>query len=182
MLEAYFEKKRYAYCIWGKLFKKQDLDKVIFPEMKYSEDAYVVQTIFSNSGGVKLLKYAGYYYTDNPSGAMRKSKGIQEPLDSLKCTVYISNICMKEYPCLTRMAKERLVMDSFSLLINSSIESIEIRKSIYKLLKDSCDMIGNEFLKQSKKGCILLAYQELPMMISLLLKGYYKIKHNVLKK
>ncbi|WP_289128222.1 glycosyltransferase family 2 protein [uncultured Clostridium sp.] len=181
LLEAYFEKKRYAYCIWGKLFKKQDLDKVIFPEMKYSEDAYVVQTIFSNSDGVKLLKYAGYYYTDNPNGAMRRSKGLQEPLDSLKCTVYISDICMKKYPDLIKMAKERLVMDSFSLLINSSIESIEVRRSIDKLLKHSCDMIGNEFLKQSKKGYILLVYQKLPIMINLLLKGYYKIKHNVLK-
>lgn len=181
LLEAYFEKKRYAYCIWGKLFKKNDLEKVVFPDMKYSEDAYVVQTIFSNAYGVKLLKYAGYYYTDNPNGAMRKSKGLQEPLDSLKCTIYISDICIRRYPELIKKAKERLVIDSFSLLINSSIESVEVRRSINKLLMNSYNMIGNEFLKQSKKGKILLVYQKLPRTINILLKVYYKIKHNILE-
>lgn len=183
LLKAYFERKRYAYCIWGKLFKRSDLERIVFPKMKYSEDAYVVQTIFSEASGVKLLKYAGYHYIDNPNGAMRKVKGIQESLDSLKCTVYISDICIKRYPQLIKTVKERLIIDSFSLLINSSVESLEIRESIVKLLNESYNMIGEEFLKQSKskKGKILFLYQGFPGIL-ILLKVYYKIKHNALEK
>ena len=179
LLKAYFENKRYAYCIWGKLFKKTDLKNIVFPQMYYSEDAYVVQTIFSNVSGIKLLKYAGYYYTDNPNGAMRKSKGIQEPLDSLKCTSYISGICIKKYPELIEMAKNRLVNDSFSFLINSSIESSEFRKNFDGFLKENCNVIGNKFLKKSKKGVILLLYQKFPIIIKLL-HIYYRVKHNIL--
>lgn len=180
LLKSYFEKKRYAYCIWAKLFKKEDLEKIIFPEMKYSEDAYVVQTIFSNVSAVKLLKYQGYYYRDNPNGAMRKSKGIQEPLDSLKCTLYVSNIYMKRYSRQIDFIKERLVNDAFSLLINSSVESKINREEIEVLLDQSYSIIGKEFLKKSKKGAILLIYKHSPIIVLKLLKQFYRIKHSII--
>lgn len=182
LVRAYFENKRYAYCIWGKLFKRDDLINIKFPSIKYSEDAYVVQTVFSNALGVKLIKYSGYYYTDNPNGAMSKAIGLQQPLDSLKCTLYISNICIEKYPDLIDLAKNRLIIESFSVLINSSIESLHIRRSIYDLLNNSIDMIGEDILKASKKGKILIAYKKAPKIINRLLKNYYIVKHRILRR
>lgn len=59
--------------------------------MKYGEDTWVIMIIFFRKLRVSLLRYEGYYYGENPLGAMQTSKGFQQPYDVLKCTSYIYN-------------------------------------------------------------------------------------------
>lgn len=176
-LRAYLDGERYAYCIWGKLIAKNLLTEPEFPNMKYSEDAWIVQKVFLGASKVKLLSYAGYYYTDNPMGAMSNAKGVQQPMDIVKCDVYIMKLINANCEELLGEAFAKLNGDLFSLLINASVEKGSIQKKALEVFDASIKLNPSKELMKSSKGIVMLGYRYFPHLILKVLSTYSKIKH-----
>ena len=152
----YFSFKRYTACIWGKLFQKNILEKIGFPQMDYAEDTFVVHEYFEMCDKIRLLKYAGYFYRDNENGKMHGFMGLREKLDMLKCSLSVCEKCMK-YSKVSAMAKKRLTESLFDLLIHFDVKN-EITEKAFAL----CE-------KRSLKGMALILYK------------HFKIKRKGLK-
>lgn len=179
LFEAFFSVKRYAYCIWGKLFDRDVIVNIKFPKLKYAEDAYVVMSLFAMKPQVLLIQYAGYYYQDNPNGAMNNSLGIQQPIDMLYCSICICRKCFKLCPELNTQATNHLLLQAFSVLINSSVENANIISQADNLLKECFIFLDNHFLQKSVKGKVILMYKHFPQLTRKLLKSYRHLKHTV---
>ena len=181
IFRAYFDLKRYATCIWGKLYKRELFEKIIFPDMKYAEDTYVVHQCFQQSENIRLIKYRGYIYRDNPDGAMHNISGMQESLDMLICNYYICGMCIKKYPQLKETAQQKLISCMFDYIIHLSVWDRNLRKN-NRLIEKSFDLVSKKTLQKTMKGRTLLFYQKHPDFALKILECYYTVKHDWLKR
>lgn len=176
LLDAYIDGKRYAYCIWGKLIDRELLIDLEFPDMKYSEDALIVQMLFLKAKKIQLLSYAGYHYTDNPEGAMNTALGCQQPLDILKCDNFVMNEIVENYPTLISKASVKFQNDMFSLLINASSEGKMKKGKARETLTASICILPKKELFKTCKGIIIYSYTLFPEFMSDLLAIYSRTK------
>lgn len=176
-LEAFFRNKRYAYCIWGKLYKKQVLENIEFPNMKYGEDTLVVLNVFKTCNKVKLLPYAGYNYRDNPNGAMNKVSSIQQQKDLFTLSKYIFKLCEKDYVEFYDIATQRIIQTIFNVIMEGSCinkkEWIDFKVEIDECIKE----IDFKYYFYSIKGIIVYIYSILPKAVFFSLKKYREIKY-----
>lgn len=91
----YFNRKRYCFCIWGKIFNKDILEKIVFPKMKYSEDTYMILNLFSICRKVHLLAYEGYYYVERSVSSTFLNNLMQKANDTLIRSKFLNEICQK---------------------------------------------------------------------------------------
>lgn len=174
LVEAFLDNKRYAYCIWGKLYRSELLKEIKFHNMKYAEDTYYVTEVFQNSEKVVLLKYAGYCYRDNANGAMRNSDGIQQEKDVLILYKYMLDLCDSFYPqyyhnCIDKMS-DRL----FDLVSQASVSSREQKEEAYDIIKRII-LCYNEILgSKTIKNAIVKLYTYIPDYIMFFLMIYKK--------
>lgn len=177
LIQAYYRNMQYAHVIWGKLFKRKLFDEIEFPHMKYGEDTWVIMTIFFRKPRVSLLRYEGYFYRDNPAGAMRVSKGIQQPYDVLKCASYIYDNIQQNYPELLQMSKNKICDSIFNVLINSTNEK---DKYLKQMALDEIDkniyLINRKTGMRTVKSCIVLIYKFLPRIVLFAIGLYKKVK------
>lgn len=175
-LEAFLENKRYAYCIWGKLYKKSLFDNVVFPDMKYAEDTYVVMQVLQKASSVKLIEYYGYNYRDNLNGAMRSSKGIRQAQDVYCLYEYIYKCCQENYLQGIEKLQNKMVHNFFVLLINEkNCKEVE-RREIDVSLKKYQDIIPKKIYLYSLKGIIVYFYGKFPRIIKSILFLYKSVK------
>ena len=66
-MECYFAGMRFAYVVWGKLYKKALISQIDMPSMRYTEDTYMILQAFKLSAKIVLLNYAGYHYRESYS-------------------------------------------------------------------------------------------------------------------
>lgn len=171
-VEAFLNNKRYAYCVWGKLFRRELLKGIEFPHMKYAEDTYYVTRVFQNAEKVVLLEYAGYYYRDNANGVMRNSKGIQQEKDVLVLYQYVLDLCESLYPeyypaCIHKMS-DRL----FGLVSKASISSKKEKKEAYHIVTGILSD-GNEIIRAKRlKNVLVRLYTYTPNTVTFFLMLY----------
>lgn len=175
-LQAFFENKRYVYCIWGKLYQKDIFENIIFPDMKYAEDTYVAMQVFQKASSVKLINYYGYNYRDNLNGAMRSSQGIRQAEDVCKMYEYIYICCKNNYTQGIENLQYRMVQNFLIMLINEKKCNEEEKSKVKVILKKYKDIIPKKIYFKSIKGIIVYFYQKFPNVISNLLFVYKKIK------
>lgn len=175
---AYYTGKRYAYCIWGKLYRKQLLIETEFPDMKYAEDTYIVLNVFEKAKRIVLLNYYGYLYTDNPNGAMRTSKGIQNSYDVLQLAVEMHSkyANMKEFQSC---AERQLVNAVFNTIASGSGIAPEELESKKDFINWCITRIDRKTFIKSKKGIVVWLYKKNPNAVMKLLRTYRKIKKMV---
>lgn len=182
LIQAYYRNMQYAHVIWGKLFKRKLFDEIEFPHMKYGEDTWIIMTMFFRKPRVSLLRYEGYYYRENPFGAMQTSKGLQQPYDVLKCASYIYNRIQRNTPELHHLAKNKICDSIFNVLINSSNEKDrclkqmaldEVDKNIY--------LINRKTGMRTIKAFIVLIYKFLPRTVLFALWVYKNYKSIISK-
>lgn len=58
---------------WGKLYERQILDQILFPEGEIHEDVAVIYNIFNRCSSIFVMNYAGYYYRYNSEGISKQS-------------------------------------------------------------------------------------------------------------
>lgn len=176
LLEAYCKKKRYAYCIWAKLYKREVLKGVEFPDMKYAEDAYVVLETFSKSKAVQLITYNGYHYTDNPTGAMSKSKSVMQVYNGLQCDLFMLEQCDRNATELMKKAQKKFVNGMFSVIAVKSELNIS-DPGVEKILNDCYEHYRIKDMHTGAKGKIVAAYRDHAEFIGRLLRIYRQIKY-----
>lgn len=92
-MKCYFAGMRFAYVIWGKLYKKELIDKIYMPPMRYTEDTYMMLQAFQLSTKIVLLNYAGYHYRVQEESAMAVAKKIEVIRDTLITIEFVREIC-----------------------------------------------------------------------------------------
>ncbi|MCI6652051.1 MAG: glycosyltransferase [Ruminococcus sp.] len=170
LVEAFFNKKRYAYCTWGKLYRTELLKGIKFRNMKYAEDTYYVTEVFQKVKKVVLLNYAGYFYRDNPNGAMNNPKGIQQAVDILTLNQYILNLCRTSYPQFQNECIINIDKNLFMLICSASKSSKEDRKKAYLIVKEYTSNCKEVLKKNNIKNMIVKIYIRLPFIVTFLLR------------
>lgn len=178
-LRAFFERKRYAYCIWGKLYKKEILKNINFPEMKYAEDTLVVLNVFKKAKRISLLNYFGYFYRDNLSGAMRKSKGLKQPKDVLNLAKSVYDYCMNSYIEFEVLASKYLINSIFNAIISGSCSKEIEWKPVSIFIEGCLDSVKKKYYFTNIKGVVVFFYSKFPRIIYRILRIYKKIKGRV---
>ncbi len=139
-IDAFIANKRFAYCIWAKVFRRDSIKNCEFPKMKYGEDALYVANCYQNVESVMLLEYAGYNYSYNPAGAMQNAKGIQQGMDVLLLHESILDICKRKYPSKCDDIEKLITKDLFNTICaNSELE--------YKCNKKNTIIINSKIKK-----------------------------------
>lgn len=180
-LRAFFEGRRYAYCIWGKLYRKEILSNIEFPDMKYAEDTFIVLNAFKKAKKVVLIRYFGYLYRDNPLGAMRKSKGLQQPKDVLYLAKYIYEICRNSYSEFEIHASKYLINAIFNTLIEGSYAEQEEWLKVQNMVNQCLIYVQKKHCLSNVKGIVVLSYSRLPRVIYRILRTYKKVKAKKVK-
>lgn len=92
-MNCYFAGMRFAYVIWGKLYKKELISKIDMPPMRYTEDTHMMLQAFKLSSKISLLKYTGYHYRVQDESAMAVAKKIDVIRDTLITIAFAEDIC-----------------------------------------------------------------------------------------
>ena len=98
--------EQYYTTVWGKLIRKECLENIRFPNMKYSEDTWVVLNLAMNDTKFCLTTYQGYHYFRwQESTTMRYGKiNVQNNIDNTRLADQIDNWC-KELDDLELISK-----------------------------------------------------------------------------
>lgn len=138
LIYDYFLNKRYAFSIWGKVYKCNLLYDIEFPNIKYAEDTCIILNIFNKEPRVGLIKYSGYYYVQREQSAtfnendFRKIEGLLYRADIINKIV--ENINNNEFKIKAR--KEMNNVFFYAILSFSRDNKFDIEKlnldSFYK--------------------------------------------------
>ncbi len=93
LLGDFFKYKRYICTLWGKLYKKSLFERLVFPEMKYGEDSYIVNQVFHKADAVVLSSNVGYFYRIISSSATNTLSDYKKNLDLMKLAQMIYHMC-----------------------------------------------------------------------------------------
>src|SRR5699024_3482787 len=93
LLKDFFEGRRYAYTIWAKLYSKKILENMIYPDIKYTEDTYLMLEVFNKIDCCSLITYQGYYYYHNENSITNSINYKERYLNMLETYKYLLEIC-----------------------------------------------------------------------------------------
>ena len=133
LMNDYFHGKRYAYCIWGKLFKRSIFKNIEFPKMKYAEDTCIILNLFMKCDTIALMSYNGYYYVQREQSATFSGNNLQKANDVLIRSELVNNICEK-------IGNEQLLLKARS----------EMTQSLYGAIVANCCYADRKQFKQFK--------------------------------
>lgn len=177
LMNDYFKGMRYAYCIWGKLYKKSIINRVKFREMKYAEDTCMIIELFNKCEKVCLLEYDGYYYRGQETSITNTISCIEKANDLLIRADIINNICMKEFPNLINKSTKELVNSLYSTIaIYSKINDKVLYKDFLKKYKVYYKNVNKKYMPLNLKSLILIIFNINHYFVKGLLNRYYKIK------
>lgn len=126
IIEDYFLGKRYAFCIWGKLYRKSLLTQIEFPKMKYAEDTYMILNLIQISNRVYLITYRGYYYVEREKSATFSLASVNRANDSLKRSKFLNEICFDiNNKSLIELANYDMGRNLYWAIITNSMEATQ---------------------------------------------------------
>lgn len=174
IMEDYFGGMRYAYSIWGKLYKKSLFDNLTFLNLKYGEDTCMLLNIFKKCHSISLMQYEGYYYRCQQDGISMNLMTSQKAKDLLVQADIVYDICQKTNDNLFSKAKRQRINSIYALLAGVVSKQDKQEKEIL----DNClsGLEDNSLLKESKKGIVLYLYMKCPSTVQYSLKAMYKIR------
>lgn len=174
LMKSFLDGKRYAYCIWAKMYRKEILSGITFKPLKYAEDTYYVSEVFNKSKRVKLISYAGYHYRNNVSGAMRTSKGIQQEKDVLVLLGYIKKLCELNYIQYIETCNKRIGICLFNLIIRASVEDKKTRIEAINILKSFVSQNDGLLDCSNLKNTVVFLFDKFPGIMMAILRIYKK--------
>lgn len=173
IFKSIFSKRRFSHCVWGKLFKKEVLFGIVFPDLKYAEDLYVVFNSMMNSKRIGLIEYAGYHYMVNSEGAMKNAIGYKPLRDIAYVHNYIFDYCKKNYIHLIKEASYFLLESVINLLIKLPEVNVQDKEKYVCNLNVLINKIDNRYLFHDVRCILIISYKISPMLT---LKMIDKIK------
>lgn len=121
---------------WGKLFKKDIFDGVIFPPRRYYEDVNTIPLVLSRAKICVFLEAPLYFYRQNPDSISKKMNS-KKICDFFMSTKEKSELILSNYPHLLKNMRNSF-FNLFMLRKNNKVNKTEIKeyeslKKIYKL-------------------------------------------------
>lgn len=170
LIDAFLNRKRYAYCIWAKMYRKTSVLNVEFPHnMKYAEDTLFVMRCFLDVNKIVLMEYSGYKYTDNPNGAMRKSLGIKQGCDNLCLLDYIYDTCKAKYISKCVLIDKMITSVLFDIVCaGAKVDRINWKNDI-KTIRRNIKRYGKR-INNNKRGIFVKLYSRVPYFCIFLIR------------
>lgn len=137
MFNCYFEGMRFAYVIWGKLIKRELIDKVEFINIKYTEDTHMMLEMFSKAKKVTIIPYAGYHYVACPSSAMSTAKLVKLSLDNLVTADFLNSLCANLNNLIKSRAMDNMINKCYIAILaicKEYMKGLSIRESVVSVL------------------------------------------------
>lgn len=107
--------KKFSCSASGKLFKRNIVEDVLFPEKKLSEDLAVCHVFFDKADRIIFSNQIGYYYRQRAGSIMHKFN--INRLDALYWANNLELYCIKNYPKLVTVSKCRTFNVAINLLL-----------------------------------------------------------------
>ena len=183
MLDCYFSGQRFAYVIWGKVFKKSIAEKLEFVKIRYTEDTHMMLQAFTLSKKISLIPYSGYHYIAQPDSAMAVSKLFNVCMDSLVTTEFLLKLSIKTGEKYAEIAKKKAVTTLFNTLSACAKQQKADNDSNLRPNGDSFlniySMIEPKYFFSGKiKGILALSYKKMPKATLKIIKIYQSLKNN----
>lgn len=160
-MKCYFDGMRFAYVIWGKIFKRELIDKVEMPLMRYTEDTHIMLQSLQLSKKIVLLDYNGYHYRVQAESAMATSKKIDVIRDTLITIRLVNDICFGMDEAYRKKSNEMMRKYLYIAVLenckrdNKNSKLIDIKPYLLYLNVDK-----EKSLKAIKEKCIILIYNK----------------------
>lgn len=117
-LEHALEDHPATYSAWGKLYRREKLSGILFPEGKRAhEDSFFVYSCFVAGLSMAITDISAYIYYSNP-GSASNSRFSDKFFDILDLAEKKAEIVQERYPELMPKAKNMLVKANMALLHN----------------------------------------------------------------
>ncbi|WP_300854408.1 glycosyltransferase family 2 protein, partial [uncultured Clostridium sp.] len=134
MLSDYFQGKRYAYCVWGKLYKKESIQNLKFRTLKYGEDTCFILDLFNTCNKICLYSYCGYNYRCQEQGISMTINNQQMMHDLLERDFQCYLICKEKAAALLPLAEKNYINRLCQII---KIYSISNEKKTYDFIIDN---------------------------------------------
>lgn len=159
LFQDYFQGKRYAYCIWGKLYKREALINIEFKNIKYGEDTCMIIELFDKCEKVHVLNYDGYYYRGQENSVSNTIKQIEKYNDLLVQTELIYKICEEKLPNLLKKASKNFIDNLYRAMVAYfRNEEIYLNNNFLVKYKQYYDELPKKYLYGNLKGIIIIMF------------------------
>lgn len=177
----YFNGSRYAYCIWGKLYKKGILSLVKFRDMKYAEDTCMIIELFNKCNKVHLLNYDGYYYRGQEDSITNTINSIEKSSDLLTRSEIIYYICKENFPLLIDRAQKQFVNSLYGAVVSYSVGNKYYYNKFLSKFNSCYKELNKKYLCISLKGILLIMFKINSTLCEKFIKIYYCYKESKVK-
>lgn len=178
MFKLYFKGYRFAYVLWGKIYKRNIIENIDFVKLRFTEDTHMMINSFMLAETMVLIPYTGYHYRAQEGSVMASSKLVDIYRDTLVTTEYLLQICSHLNEELYLHAKQRMC----DVIYGAVLEECKVAKQKNKIFYEQKKflhyynlIIGKGVV--TKKRALIFLYKYLPKMSSLIIRQLYKIKN-----
>lgn len=174
MLEYYFQGYRFAYVIWGKIFRRNIIENVDFIKIRYTEDTHMMLNAFVLSSNIAIIPYTGYHYRAQENSVMAVSKLTEVYSDTLVTISYLVDICNQIGEPYCSKAQKKMVKTLYGSLL-SNIRSIKKENqsstmNTKKVFDEYYSKVKTKNrLKCGIKGMVVFSYRLVPNFTSKLI-------------
>lgn len=177
LLDLFFEGKRFAYVVWGKLFHRSLLQQAQFVKLQYTEDTYLFLSCIPVIRQAELLPYQGYHYVAQEESAMAVSRLDDVYRDNLTTFCYLCEVCSSRGEIWINKAKEKLLWTVFvAMSIHFKTMPRSTDADFLRRVRDCRRWLDDSFLWNHKKGKLVLGFLISPHLIGMMLRGLYRIR------
>lgn len=147
-------------CVWGKLYRKEVLSSIRFPEGKIYEDLAVMCHILEQADHVVFTDYQGYHYLQRENSIIR-AKFSESKMSVVDFAEENEAFLIEKYPQLYKAAISRTVRANFHLYLQipGAKEYKQMRQRVEKVIKERRRVVlGDKEAAKGTKVAILLTY------------------------
>lgn len=176
----YFSRYRYTCTLWGKLFNKNVLKKIVFPNMRYAEDTFLMLKIFSKINKIHLIKYIGYNYRIQPQSVSKTLDDYTKLTDILKRDRLACGICKNLKDSLKQNAFNNFSSDLYALVVLYAKEKdCKTLEKIYNQIYINYNYIQNYYNKSGIKLKIVKIFLYNRFFVKKMIQLIYFFKNKI---
>lgn len=155
---------------WGKLYKREILEKIYFPEGEIHEDVAIIYHVFNRCSSIYLMDYAGYYYRYNAEGLSKQPYSTKYDV-VLKHVLENENLINTQYPKLQRYTATMVAQSCVDMLI----KIIKTKKGYAKFEKQYDDYRYNLQMRSKQYALSIASEPKKLIWLFIFLVGNKKV-------
>lgn len=162
---------------WGKLYRRELFNTVMYPKGRICEDVFVIADIFEHVSVAAFNTKPLYYYVHRLN-SYTKCKFNKSNLDWIYSYQYLYKRIRQSFPELIEEAKVRLLWAYLAVLDRSILvdEEKELNEKIQRYIRKNISLIKSTFFTRNRKLMALAACMSLSLYKQLIMKFGKKIK------